>query len=485
MLTTQRSLIPKIGLVGVGIGLLTAFMPVYLGLMVGAIAIVFLFFASFEQTVLGLLILRSALDPFSARQIPSLFAIGVDVLTLLYVVVTLLTGRTVRTDKFWWFFAGWVALQALGVILIPLGEQDLDTAAFVDSIREWVRLFSSLMVYLLVMQLQDRLHPQKIISALFFALILPLTAATMQMVVPVSMLPGILQATKDPISGDISRINGTLGLANTFATFLLLFIGLTYWKLNQSQHRWPWLILLVVLGFFYVSTKTLFSLIMLGIFILVLIAPRLSLINLIGGAFLFAVVIGLFGSTEFGQQRLTSLTQTPLLNPDLDISRAILLSHGDGNSFNWRLAQWSLLIQAWGQSPILGYGLATSRYLTIYNNYAHNDYVRALVEGGIFGLLAFLLFLSIQATHLIELVRRTSSTSAQQDLCRVLLAILAAVAVGMITENIWSHTTFFFYWWTLFAVAGWNWEWGVGSGEWGDGEMREMTEMGEMREMRE
>ncbi len=89
---------------------------------------------------------------------------------------------------------------------------------------------------------------------------------------------------------------------------------------------------------------------MLGILILVLIAPRLNLINLIGGALLFAVVIVLFASTEFGQQRLASLTQTPLLNPDLDISRAILLSHGDGNSFNWRLAQWSLLIQAWEQS---------------------------------------------------------------------------------------------------------------------------------------
>lgn len=458
ILTNQRSMILRIGLVGVGIGLLTAFEPLYLGLVVGAIAVVFLFFARFEQTVLGLLILRSGLDPFSAYQIPSLFAIAVDILTLLYVAVTLLTGQIVRTDKFWWLFAGWVALQGVGVILIPLEEQGLDAGAFIDSIREWVRLFSWLMVYLLVMQLQDRLHPQKIISALFFALILPLTAATIQMLVPVSLLPAILQATKDPISGEISRINGTLGLSNTFATFLLLFIGLTYWKVNQSQRRWTWLILLGLLGFFYVNTKALFSLIMLGIFILVLIAPRLSLINLIGGAFLFAVVIVLFASTEFGQQRLTSLTQTPLLNPDLDISRAIILSHGDGNSFNWRLAQWSLLMQAWEQSPILGYGLASSRYLTIYNNYAHNDYVRALAEGGILGLLAFLFFLGIQATHLIQLLGRTSSTKAQQDLCRVLLAILAAVVVGMITENIWSHTTFFFYWWTLFAIAGWNWD---------------------------
>ncbi len=468
MLTNQRSIILKIGLAGVVIGLLTAFEPLYLGLMVGAIAVVFLFFARFEQTVLGLLILRSALDPFSAQQIPSLFAIGLDVLTLLYVAVALLTGRIVRTDKFWWLFAGWVAFQGLGVILIPLAEHRLDAGVFLDSIREWVRLFSWLMVYLLVMQLQDRIHPQKIISALFFALILPLTAATMQMLVPVSLLPGVLQATKDPISGAISRINGTLGLSNTFATFLLLFIGLTYWKVNRCRQRWPWLILLVVLGFFYVNTKTLFSLMMLGILILVLIAPKLNLINLIGGAFLFAVVIVLFASSELGQQRLTSLTQTPLLNLDLDISRAILLSHGDGNSFNWRLAQWSLLIQAWQQSPFLGYGLASSRYLTIYNNYAHNDYIRALAEGGILGLLAFLFFLGIQATHLIELLRRSSSTSAQQDLCRVLLAILAAVIIGMITENIWSHTTFFFYWWTLFAVAGWNWDRGVGSGEMGE-----------------
>ncbi len=206
MFASQRSWILKIGLAGLVIGLLTAFMPVYLALIVGAIAVVFSFFASFEQTVLGLLILRSALDPFSARQIPSLFAIGVDVLTLLYVAVTLLTGRVVRTDKFWWFFAGWVVLQGLGVILIPLGEQDLDAGAFLNSIREWVRLFSSLMVYLLVMQLQNRLHPQKIISTLFFALILPLTAATIQMLVPASMLPGVLQATKDPITGEISEL---------------------------------------------------------------------------------------------------------------------------------------------------------------------------------------------------------------------------------------------------------------------------------------
>ena len=93
----------------------------------------------------------------------------------------------------------------------------------------------------------------------------------------------------------------TLGHPNTFGTFVLLFIGLTNWKLGHSKKRAPWLLLLGVLAFFFVGTKALFTIFMLAIFILVLIIPRLSLPNLLGGILLFSVVIGLFVMTEFGQ----------------------------------------------------------------------------------------------------------------------------------------------------------------------------------------
>jgi O-antigen ligase len=169
------------------------------------------------------------------------------------------------------------------------------------------------------------------------------------------------------------------------------------------------------------------------------------------------MVIFLFGSTEFGQERLGSIAETPLGNPDIDIWRAILLSKGDGNSFNWRIAQWTDLLQQWQHFPILGYGLGISAHVSANGLYAHNDYVRALVEGGIVGLVTFLLFLGAQAVHLIRLFRQAAPGTGQRELCVVLLAILLAIPVGMITENIWSHTTLFFYWWTLFSVAGWNW----------------------------
>jgi O-antigen ligase len=454
-----------VGFAGVGIGivagLLAGIKPLLLGLALVAVATLVYFFSSFEQAVMGLLILRSSLDSFSAQQLPAAFAIGLDGLTLLYMIVLLLTGQTVRTDKFWWFFAGWVMLQGLWVILLPLGGLGLDASVLPDSIREWIRLFSWLMVYLLVMQLQGRVPPEKVISTLFLALVLPITVALMQMVVP-SLLPSFLSAnggdaSSIPSEGG-SRIRGTLGHPNTFATLLLLFIGLTSWKLGQSRQRWPWLLLLGLLAFFYVGTKALFSLMMLAIFVLVLIAPKMSLLNLIGGVLLFAIVIGLFASTEFGQQRLGSIANTPLLNPDIDVWRAILLSQGDNNSFNWRIAQWTYLLQQWQQFPILGFGLGISAKVSTNGLYPHNDYIRALIEGGIVGLATFLTFLSVQAVRLVRLFGDASRGTRQRDLCLILLAILAAIPVGMITENIWSHTTLFFYWWTLFAVAGWDWD---------------------------
>lgn len=446
-------------IISIAAGLVVNTNPRYIFLAIVAGGILYCFFTHFEYTVLGMLILRSALDPFSTLQIPAAFALGLDALTLIYITLQLLTRQKVHTDRFWWFFAGWVALQSLWVVLLPLGGLGFDASYLLVSIREWTRLFSWLMVYLLVMQLKDRLPPQKVISALFLALIIPVTVGLMQMLVP-SLLPGFLvgnQSAGSIMSEEISRVNGTLGLANTFATFLLLFIGLTLWKLSQQEKHWFWLVLLGILILLFVGTKSLFSLMMLGVFVLIWIAPKLSFINLIGGVLLFAVVIGLFASSEFGHDRLGSLSETPLLNPDMDIWQAILLSAGDGNSFNWRLSQWYLLLNAWQHFPVLGYGLGLSIQAAANGFLPHNDYIRALVEGGIVGFLTFLTFLTTQGIYLFQLAQKTPDGSEQRNLCLVLLAILISIPVGMLTENIWSHTTLFFYWWTAFAVVGWNW----------------------------
>lgn len=454
-----------VGMAGVGVGIIAGFLvgirPILLALPIVAIGAVAYFFSHFERAVLGMLIVRSALDIFSKQQLPALFAIGLIGLTLLYVIVRLLTRQSIRTDKFWWLMAGWLVLQGLWVILLPLGGLGFDGSYLSSAIREWVRLFSWAIVYLLVMQLKGKVPPQTVISFLFVSLVVPITAAAMQLVLPASVLPPFLVygAGSDGLPFEAgSRINGTLGHPNTFTTFLFLFLGLTYWKQAHSKPRWPWAILLGLLAFLFVSTKSLFGLMMLATFIVASIAPKLSLPSLLGGIVVFVVVIGLFGSTEFGQERLGSIAATPLGNPDMEVWRAILLSQGDGNSFNWRLAQWTYLIGQWQQFPLLGYGLGTNKYISANGLEPHNDYVRALVEGGIVGFILFLIFLASQILRLIFLIRSTPPGSAQRNFCLTLLAIVLAIPVGMLTENIWTHTTLFLYLWTLLAIAGWDWQ---------------------------
>jgi O-antigen ligase len=456
-------LIVLVGVVmGLAGGFLVGMQPLYMGLAVGVVAALVYFFASFPQAVLALLVIRSAVDVFSELKIPSAVAIGIDVLTIAYVFVQCIKGKKVHTDGFWWLFAIWILLQSLWVILLPLNGLGLDGAYLIPSIREWIRLFSWLMIYLLVMQLKDQIPPQTMLSQLLLGLVFPLALALLQMFVP-SILPPLLSADAggsiiEIASNGESRIRGTLGHPNGFATYLLLFMGLTYWRSRQSIHKLPWLILLGAITVFFVSTKALFSLMMLVVCVLVLIAPRINLLKVMGGLLFAAVVIGLFASTTFGQERLASLTGTPLLNPDMDISRAILLSQTDNNSFNWRLLQWSYLLQQWQQYTLLGYGLGLTTFVSTNALLPHNDYVRALVEGGIFGLAAFVGFFFIQVLWLVKLMRQAAPGSSQRQLCEILLAVLISIPVGMLTENIWSHTTMFFYWWTIFAIAGWDWE---------------------------
>ncbi|WP_036484354.1 O-antigen ligase [Myxosarcina sp. GI1] len=442
--------------IGLILGILAGFQPLVLCLAVAAVILVVCFFTYFEQTVLGLLILRSSLDIFSAQQVPAAFAIGLDGLTILYVVLMLLLGRRIITDKFFWFFAAWVAIQGFWPILTAIGGLELENAFLGDSIREWVRIFSWLMVYLIISQLKGRLHPEQIANTLFFALIIPLFAATLQLTLPPYLLPGFLQTISGSVFEAGSRINGTLGHPNTFTTFLILFIGLTYWKVSQTKRPLFWYLLLIVETFFLVSTKALVGLPMLVVLLMALTVTRLNFKSFVGVVVLFGLFVAIFTSTEFGQEKLATVFETPLLNPNITINDAILTSWYDGNSFNWRLAQWTFLLQEWKLAPFLGYGLGLTTYLGPIGAYAHNDYIRVLVEEGLIGLFFFLVFYVFQFIHLLKLFL-SSTNSSKKRFCLVLISLFFSALTGMITENIWSHTTFFFYWWTLLSIARWDW----------------------------
>lgn len=429
-------------LIGIAAGFLSSDDPMLLGLMLVAGFVLLWFVTSFAQAVLGLLILRSALDIYSAQGLPAAFALGLDALVLMYVVFALLTKQGIKTDWFFWFFAVWVAFQGLSPLLLSLDGLGLDPSFLPIAIREWIRVFSLLMVYLLAMQLKDKIEPQKLITALFLSLIVPFTVALSQ------------------IARGFPRIDGTLGHPNNFSTFTILFMVLSLWKLSCARNRTPWLLLTGVVMFFLIGSKSLTGLAMLGIYIIAYFLPRLDVRYVFGGAVLSAVAIALFITTDLGRERIAELYMTPLLNREMDWSYALaiqLSDSADANSFNWRIAQWTFLLQSWSNHPLFGHGLGTALEVSVFEKEAHNDYIRFLVETGLVGFVSFILLLLAQVVRLIQLLRASTHSIAQTNLVRTLLAFFVAIVIGMLTGNIWGQTAPLFYWWTLFAVAGWDW----------------------------
>jgi O-antigen ligase len=98
-----------------------------------------------------------------------------------------------------------------------------------------------------------------------------------------------------------------------------------------------------------------------------------------------------------------------------------------------------------------------TNYLGPMFAWAHNDYVRVLVEEGVVGFTLFLAFLGTQLLRLVKLIISPYTTKSQKSFCIVLFANMLAIMVGMLTENIWSHTALFFYWFSMSAIADWNW----------------------------
>jgi O-antigen ligase len=442
-------------LASVVMGIAAATKPQMLILGVVAAFGIVLLLKKFEFSILSLLIIRSCLDPFSKYQLASVLALVIDAITICYVLGCLLLHKKIKSD--WWmiFILCWILLTALWPLATFLGWLPKESEALSLGIREWIRVASYGAIYTLVMQLRDRIPGQKLLSYLLLSLVVPVSVAFGQLYFP-AFLTSIWYELRPFEELGHTRIYGTLGHPNTFAAYLLLMGSLSWWKYRSTAHK-RWLALLGVLAFVYLKTNSLAGIAMVLVLIAVLGLPRLSFKSFALGILAITLALGIFISTDVGRERIDTLQQTPLLNGDFSISKAINLSYVDGNSFSWRIAQWSYLIKAWEHAPLFGYGLGTTELLTPFHNGAHNDFIRALAETGLIGLFMFLVLWTALFVRIADVWRQAPPGSSRKELCLVMLAVYAAITVGMTTEHYWQTTAFYFYWFTIIAVAGWKW----------------------------
>jgi O-antigen ligase len=412
----------------------------YIGIALAGLGLSLLFLVKFEIIFPLLLIARSSLDIFTdvgfylgplSFNIPSSVSLFIDVMGLVYLGMIYIRGRISLFDNIAKGFLIWVLSLLFWVFLayLNLGEEGL------GGIRDWARLFSLFLIYLLSLQLAKLKGYRYVVNWILFSLIIPISIGYYQ----IFFQPDLYVAGGH-------RIYGTTAHPNAFSLYLVLFIGITLWKLKFSRLKLPWAGAIVILLFALVNTFSISGIVMLAVFISLFVYVEFEIKYRIIILLFFLVLITIFINTEMGQKRIDGLKRTP---PLMTIINDEIVT----NSFAWRIVNWKLLYEKWTDKPFLGYGLNTSSIINPWHMAAaHNDYMRFLVELGLIGFSIYLWFL-IRVGFSIRDQFRFCQDEEQKYLVMLTGIVFISWLIGSTVGNFIMALTFQFYFWsTLGAV---------------------------------
>jgi O-antigen ligase len=394
-----------------------------------ALAIPLVFAVNLEAGVLSLILLRPSLDTFADNSIgslggqrlnpASLMAIATIAIAMPYMIEQ---RRRLMAAPSILPYAAFAAFAASGILVSP----DPGTSA-----TEWVRLVAIMVTYALVyVSTTSRAQVARVLIAVVLSGVIPAAAGIGQYV-----------WGGQRTIGDYSRLTGTFVHPDPYGIYLALVItvGMTVLLARTSWDRWLVAPALLVMIAALVGSYTRTAWVIVGIAILVLGAVRFRRLLLLA-PFLVAAVILVVPSTT---TRFNDLS-TPRSNP-----------YGTGNSFNSRVTQWRDALPKAERRPLTGLGLTAIVDESQYSQHVHSDYVRTLVETGVFGFVSYVWLLLATLIGCVKTIRATGREStwplAAAGLAGLAAATCYLVASGdsnLITQSAVSGTA-----WAIFACA--------------------------------
>jgi len=403
-----------------------------------------------QLSFLLLLALRSTTEAFSGLSIylgPTSVNVSVAIVLLMDVIALIYLGflwirRELIIDRLGAMLMAWVLSLSPWVYLSSL-EFGI---AGLTGVREWIRLLSLVLLYFVVLAIARRTNYEKIINICLFSLAVPLAITYYQ------ILFSIGQSSSVGL-----RAFGTMAHPNILAAFLVVMIGLTIWKLAKRYPRgrlsftkkalWSGLLLLELPAIMFPISSN--GWLMLAVFLLALAMVsrgkrfRITVVS-IGLVILTLFIIVSLKNVNIGHEILQNLQDLGYQNSQ---------SYYKSGSLKGRFQMWGELIDVWRIHPFRGYGLNTTYFVNPEIGLAaHNDFLRYLVEGGVFCLLFFALFQVAVGWHLSRLRRRADNPQTYL-LAGIGFSLVVAWMVGSIADNVISYTAFHVYFWSMLAVV--------------------------------
>jgi putative inorganic carbon (HCO3(-)) transporter len=299
------------------------------------------------------------------------------------------------------------------------------------SLMEALRISAVIVMFLVLAQLLvDEATTRLLLTASFASLLFPLLY---------TLVGFVTGGPASEVKGSFTRITGPFGQSNTFGRYLMLMIVMGVALLPYLDRRRR-----IVLGAMLSLS---------GIF-LVLTYTRTAIIGCIIGL----VVVGLVQSKKLliglGAMAVLSLAAVPSLMSRFSDLASTSSTHGaSGNSLMWRIGYWFQVVKLANRNPITGIGLDMTQYNTDTEKQPHNDFLRAYVETGVVGFVAYVWLLASLVRTAWSAVRLSTPGTLDRGIAAGALGCATAFVAASLFANIFSNVVTLWYLATFAAAA--------------------------------
>jgi len=417
--------VTAVGLVGGGTRL-----PVLLGLggLIG-VGLVVLAITNIEAFVLVVLVMRASLD---ALKLPAGSPAGLDpaaVLAVLFTVVALLWLLASRREEprpplspLAKALLAFIAAAFLGVFVAshPL-----------VALVEWARIASIAPMLLLVERLATRGETaRRVLVAVYASSVVPLLFAGYQFATDTGVF----------VAGGFDRVRGTFVHSNPFGVFLTMLVVMAVALLPHTRRLARAGLVVFLTGalpaLLATYTRGAWIATLIGLVVVGLLQSRRLLIGLLAGVCAVAIAVPSVGA-RFA-----------------DLSEPVQDNGTPGNSLSWRWQYWTEAVQLSKESPVSGIGLKMVAAEADEGKQPHNDIIRAYVELGVLGLLAYVgLLVAFVRTAMAGLraARRRRGPSLDRGIAVGFAGVVIAFIVLSLVANVMSQVVLLWY---FLALAG-------------------------------
>jgi putative inorganic carbon (HCO3(-)) transporter len=408
--------------------------------LLAGLGLVALGMVNFESFVYATIVLRSSMDivkPSASNTtaaVTAATASGLDPAGGLAVIFILLA--------FFWYLTrrreGRVSPRASihRVCLILFGAAGflsvIDSANFSVSLLEAIRVTAVVvMLAVLEVMLVDRQSIERLIGAVYVSALLP---------VGLTMFNVIFHRTQFS-SGGFDRYQGTFSQPNPFAIYLtmLIVMGAALFPHLSTRKRLAMAPLLVcsVISLYFTYTRSAWIAAVVGLLVVAYVGRRRLMLGVMLGGMLLSVVAVPTIASRFA-----------------DLGSATNPSGAASNSLTWRFNYWGEVLPLASKDPITGIGLKMSSFTTNQQKEPHNDFLRAYVETGVVGTLAYFALLFSMGAVARQSLRHTRRRrgSYEHSVAVGFTGCVIAFVLISIVSNVISEVIVLWYY-VAFAAA--------------------------------